>query len=108
MRPVTYYSTNNKLEIVNFQTALLNGMASNYGLYMMARGNVPKLSSEQIRDMSQQSYSQIAFQVLNLFLGSEIPFAKLEELLNDAYSEDKILIFLGYIHLFYQIPALEL
>jgi len=90
MKPITYYSTNNKSEVVNFETALLNGMASNYGLYMMARRDIPKLSLEQIEDMKQMSYAEIAFQVLNPFLGSDIPEEKLEALLNDAYREDKI------------------
>lgn len=90
MEPVTYYSTNNKAEKVNFETALLRGMASNYGLYMVARDDIPKLSPEQVNGMKDMSYSEIAFQVLNPFLGSEIPEKKLKELLDDAYSVDKI------------------
>lgn len=90
MKPVSYYSTNNHNKRVNFETALLEGMASDYGLYMIPRRDIPKLSSEQIKDMKQMSYAQIAFQVLNPFLGSEIPKDKLEGLLNDAYKEDKI------------------
>jgi len=90
MKPITYYSTNNKSEVVNFETALLNGMASNYGLYMLARKDVPKLAPQEINEMRQMSYAQISFRVLNPFLGSEIPPQKLESLLNDAYREDKI------------------
>ncbi|MCK4521716.1 MAG: threonine synthase [Nanoarchaeota archaeon] len=90
MKPIFYHSTNNKNERVNFETALLDGMASDYGLYMMARSDIPKLSHEQIKDMKNMSYAQIAFQVLNPFLGSEIPEDKLKELLNDAYKEDRI------------------
>jgi len=90
MEPVTYRSTNNQSEEVNFETALLNGMASNYGLYMMDRKNVPTLSSDEIRNMKNMDYSQIAFQVLNPFIGNEIPGEKLEAILNDAYSEEKI------------------
>lgn len=92
MKPITYYSTNNKSEKVNFETALLNGMASNYGLYMMARKDVPKLSPEQIKEMKDMNYSQIAFQVLNPFLSQEISQKKLEGILGDAYREDKISI----------------
>lgn len=90
MKSITYYSTNNKSEVVNFQTALLNGMASNYGLYMLARGDIPKLTSQEIKEMKQMSYAQIAFKVLNLFIGSEIPSEKLRALLDDAYRDDKI------------------
>jgi len=90
MAQITYHSTNNPSEKVNFETALLMGQPKDYGLFMVARSDVPKLKPEQIRDMSQQSYSQIAFQVLNPYLHSEIPHNKLEALLSDAYREDKI------------------
>lgn len=90
MKPITYYSTNNKSEVVNFQTALLNGMASNYGLYMLARKDIPKLTPQEISEMRQMSYAQISFRVLNPFLSSEIPPQKLEMLLNDSYRKDKI------------------
>ena len=86
----TYYSTNNKSEQVNFETALLTGQPKDYGLYMIAKSDVPKLQIEQIKDMSQQTYAQIAFQVLNPYLASEIPPVKLEALLNDAYRDEKI------------------
>ena len=43
MRPITYYSTNNKEERANFRTALLKGMGSNYGLYMVAREEIPRV-----------------------------------------------------------------
>jgi len=90
MKPITYYSTNNKSEVVDFQTALLNGMGSDYGLYMMARSDIPKLSLEEIKEMQPMSYAQIAFRVLSPYLGLEIPPQKLEKLLSDAYREDKI------------------
>jgi len=66
------------------------GQPKDYGLFMMARKDVPKLSPAQIRDMPEMSYAQIAFQVLNPFLFNEISPAKLEALLNDAYDEKKI------------------
>ncbi len=90
MKEVSYYSTNNKSEKVNFETALLNGMASNYGLYMMSRKDIPKLSKEEIAEMKDMTYSQIAFRVLSPFLGSEIPQTILKQLLDDAYNTNII------------------
>ncbi len=90
MKQIQFHSTNNDSEQVDFETALLNGMASEYGLYMMARKDIPKLSIEEIKAMQKMSYAEIAFQVLNPFLGNEIPEDELKELLNDAYREDKI------------------
>ena len=91
MKPITCYSTNNKSEKVNFQTALLKGLAPDYGLYMIAKADIPKLTVQQIKTMKQLSYSEIAFLVLKPFLCDEIPAADLKNILNDAYTEDKIL-----------------
>jgi threonine synthase len=43
VKTVMYHSTNNKEEHVDFETALMNGLASNYGLYMISRKEIPKL-----------------------------------------------------------------
>lgn len=90
MGAITYYSTNNYDERVNFETALLKGMASNYGLYMVARKDVPILAADRIRAMRPMPYAQVAFEVLYPFLGSEIPADRLKALLDDAYREDRI------------------
>ena len=89
MDAIYYYSTNNPDEKVNFETALLKGMASNYGLYMAARRDIPLIPREQIRQMRGISYAEIAYQVLYPFLGQEIPSDKLKALLNDAYREEQ-------------------
>ena len=44
MPKVTYYSTNDKSERVSFETALMNGLASNYGLYMISRKDIPRIA----------------------------------------------------------------
>lgn len=90
MPPVTYYSTNDKSERVDFETALLTGQPRDYGLFTVGRDDVPKLSPEEIKEMRGMSYAQIAFRILNPFLGSEISENELKDLLNDAYAEDKI------------------
>jgi threonine synthase len=90
MDSIYYYSTNNPDEKVDFETALLKGMASDYGLYMVARRDIPLIPREQIRQMRCLPYADIAYQVLYPFLAREIPSDKLRALLNDAYREDKI------------------
>jgi threonine synthase len=91
MKQITYYSTNNLSERVNFETALLKGMASHYGLYMVSRDDIPKAAPGKVADMRHMSYGEIAFEVLYPFLAPEIPKEKLRPLLKDAYREDKIL-----------------
>lgn len=90
MKPITYYSTNDPAERVSFETALLKGMASNYGLYMVARNEIPVVFPERIACMKGMSYAEIAFEVLNLYLAPEIPAEKLKAILGDAYRDDII------------------
>jgi len=87
MERILYYSTNNKEERVTFENALLNGMASRYGLYMVARNEIPTLSLRTIYEMHDMTYGEVAFTVLLPFLQHEIPEKKLKELLDDAYDE---------------------
>ncbi len=61
---IFYHSTNNHNEKTCFREALLNGMASNYGLYMMPREDIPKLADSDIRALETKNYAQIAFRVL--------------------------------------------
>lgn len=90
MEETAYYSTNNPAEHVNFETALLTGMASNYGLYMIARKDIPVLSADRIEAMRGMAYAEIAFEVLKPFLAREIPPGRLKSLLEDAYDARKI------------------
>ncbi|MFC1598614.1 threonine synthase [Patescibacteria group bacterium] len=85
-----FYSTNNKTKGVNFESALLQGLAPDYGLYMIAKNDIPKLQAEQIKNMKQLSYAEIAFLILDQFIGDEIPENELKDILNDAYAEEKI------------------
>ncbi len=87
MKSVIYHSTNDRLERVNFETALMNGLASNYGLYMISRNDIPKLSSEALKSMKGMSYARIAFEVLNPFLGAEVKEKDLKAMLDDAYDD---------------------
>ena len=90
MKPIHFYSTNNKSERVNFETALLNGLASNYGLYMLARNEIPKIEPAVIKEMARMDYARIAFEVVCPFLKAEIPAADLRAMLDDAYDEAMI------------------
>ncbi len=86
MTGITYYSTNDKSKRVNFKTALLTGQPDDYGLYMIPRSEIPKIPIEKIQEMPNKTYAQIAFDVLNPYLQSEISRKDLRELLRDAYS----------------------
>jgi len=85
-----FYSTNNKNEIVNFEKALLKGLASDFGLYMVNRKDIPKITQEKIEAMNKMNYSQIAFEVLYPFLKEEISDIDLKNILDDAYNDEEI------------------
>ncbi len=88
--PVTYKSTNNGAERVDFETGLLRGLAPDYGLYMVARPDIPLLPSDLVKAMRGMSYGEIAFHVLRPYLFPEIPEKDLLLLLEEAYRPDKI------------------
>ena len=90
MKTKFYHSTNNKKERVNFETALMNGLASNYGLYMISRSDIPRLPPEILKAMNGMPYARIAFEVLNPFLGAEVGEADLRAMLDDAYDDSAI------------------
>jgi len=90
LKTIFYHSTNNSAERVNFETALMNGLASNYGLYMISRDDIPRLSPEILKSMKGMSYARIAFEVLNPFLGAEINEKDLKTMLDDAYDDSTI------------------
>lgn len=90
MGRITYYSTNNRSERASFETALMNGLASNYGLYMIAKKDIPVMSPDAIQAMGEQSYAQIAFHVLYPFLREDIPDSELREMLANAYDDSII------------------
>ncbi len=87
MSKITYYSTNNTSERVDFRTALMNGLASEYGLYMIAKNDIPFLDPDIIQAMAGMPYARIAFEVLHPFLADDIPADTLKGLLDDAYDE---------------------
>jgi len=82
-----YYSTNNKDNLVDFKTAVLTGMPDDYGLYMMARQDIPHVSQDELIAMREMNYAEIAFLILHKFLKNEIPEADLKNILDDAYCE---------------------
>lgn len=87
---VFFKSTNNPNEKITFEAAFLRGLAPDYGLYTVARGDIPRLSLPEISQMRGLSYAEIAFRVLSPYLEDEVPAGTLKALLADAYREDRI------------------
>lgn len=84
---ILYHSTNNHDEEVSFREAILNGIASHYGLYMMKREDIPKIPQAEIQEMEKKSYAEIAFSVLLPYVTPDIGENDFMAILEDAYSE---------------------
>lgn len=98
-----YYSLNHSSKKASFKEAVVNGIASDKGLYFPQE--VTPLSKEFIQNISEYSNEEIAFEVIKQFVGDEIPESHLKEIINKTISFDfpvvKIDENLGSLELFH-------
>lgn len=80
---MSYISTRGTAPTLGFAEAALAGLARDGGLYVPKA--VPILSAEDIRNMAHQSYLEIAFRLMQPFVGEDIPAADFSRLLKNAY-----------------------
>ena len=66
-----YYSLNHNAPNVSFQEAVIQGLASDRGLYFPE--TIAPLSKEFFDSIEQLSNEEIAFQDIHQFIGDEIP-----------------------------------
>ena len=86
MGKIRYYSTAGKSPLVDFREALLIGQPPDGGLYMPTE--IPSLSGDEIEDLRDRPYREVAFQVIHKFLKDDIPQADLHAITEDAYNFD--------------------
>jgi threonine synthase len=84
--PLTYYSTNRKSPERTFQDALLRGLAPDGGLYMPV--SIPVFTTEELVSFSEREYYEIAFMILDKFIGNEINSQDLLRICHEAYNFD--------------------
>ncbi|MFW9866783.1 MAG: threonine synthase, partial [Candidatus Thorarchaeota archaeon] len=77
-----YHSTNYIAPEVDFKTAVLSGQAPDKGLYML--NSIPNLGSESIFQFKNLDLPEIAFHVLSILIGQDIPEQQLKEILSNA------------------------
>lgn len=66
-----FYSTNNKTSFATLKLAVLQGLASDNGLYMPEE--IPRFGEDFFADVHEKNFRQIAFEVAAQFTGDEIP-----------------------------------
>lgn len=79
-----YYSLNNKEHLVSFQEAVTNGLASDKGLYFPKE--IPKLEASFFNSIESLSHEEIAFEVIQPYIGNEIPEKELQKIISETLS----------------------
>ncbi len=81
---ISFYSTNRKSPNLPFHKALLKGQAPDKGLYMPEL--IPQVSAQELEDMSEMEYHEMANLIIGKFLKGVIPEDVLSGLVQDAYN----------------------
>lgn len=79
-----YFSLNNKSHQVNFETAVLQGLAPDRGLYFPEK--IPALDPAFIANLHQFSDQEIGYRVISPFIGDEIEEKELRKIIADTLS----------------------
>jgi len=83
---IKFHSTNYNTPDVDFKTAILRGQALDKGLYML--NEIPKLNEKQIFGFKDLKLKDIAYIVIEKFVGDSIPDNDLKTILNNAFNFD--------------------
>lgn len=77
-----YYSINNKNLIVNFETAVMQGLAEDGGLFMPEY--FPLMEKDFIKFLEKYSFQEIAFRIAEKFIEDEIPESSLSDIITNS------------------------
>ena len=77
-----YFSTNNQSAKVNFREATISGQAPDKGLYFPE--TIPFLQNEFFTGIDKLSKEEIAFRVIQPYIGNEIPQNELERIIAET------------------------
>jgi threonine synthase len=85
-KKMKYYSLNHNAPNVSFQEAVIQGLASDRGLYFPE--SITPLPQDFLDEIENLSNEEIAFQAIRQFIGDEIPEPKLKEIIADTLCFD--------------------
>ena len=83
MHTVRYVSTRGKAPDLNFEDAMLTGLARDGGLYVPAE--IPAMTAGNIAALSGLSYEQVALRILTPYIGDTFDEPTLQGLVEKAY-----------------------
>ena len=81
-----YFSTNKQSPKVNFKEATIKGQAPDKGLYFP--GQLPTVPKELIENIGQYSNEEIAFKVIQPYVGDAIPESELMRIVTETINFD--------------------
>ncbi|MBG1233417.1 threonine synthase [Aestuariivirga litoralis] len=79
-----YISTRGEAPKLNFEGAMLSGLARDGGLYVPEK--FPKFSKSEIKALRGKSYADVAFAVCSRFTEGSIPAKELKRMIGEAYA----------------------
>ena len=82
---IKYISTRGESGHLSFEQAVMNGLAGDGGLYIA--DNIPTFSSQEIAEMSNLSYCELALKIMQPFVGDSISEQDLTEIINNSYKD---------------------
>ncbi len=81
-----YFSLTNHKETANFETAVVNGIAPDRGLYFPE--SIPQLSSDFLASLSSLSLEEMGTHLMQPFVGDEIPTEVLHKIIANTLDFD--------------------
>src|SRR5882762_849762 len=85
-----FYSTNNPSPLVSLQEAVLNGLASDNGLYMPEQ--IPVFPTRFFNSLPEKSFKEISFEVARAFIEGDIASGQLKKIINHTITFDAPLV----------------
>ena len=81
---MNYISTRGLAPILDFEGAMLSGLARDGGLYVPER--FPQISHVELMSLRGKPYAEVAFAVVSKFTAGSIPDADLRKMIDAAYA----------------------
>lgn len=81
---MNYISTRGLAPILDFEGAMLSGLARDGGLYVPE--HFPQVSRTELLALRGKPYADVAFAMVSKFTGTSIPAADLKRMVNEAYA----------------------
>ncbi|MGE3279017.1 MAG: threonine synthase [Candidatus Altimarinota bacterium] len=78
-----YHSTRNPDHRVDLETAIIQGLARDGGLYVPEK--IPQISLEEWSSWKELSYNDLCWRLSEKWFGDEIPSAELRRMIDEAY-----------------------